>query len=97
MAHSRCKKVETDEQPPRSKALGIVMFLALVNRLCQSHPTIERWDKFRYDVLPDELADCRVALERMVIRDVATLMTNRKSVSSLTISDYTLTNERVDA
>lgn len=68
----------------------------LVKRLLQRYSVIPNWDFFRYDVLPEELAPFRVAIERMMIRDFATLMTNRKGIESLHVSNYTLVNERID-
>ncbi len=68
----------------------------LVKRLLQNYPTIPNWDYFRYDVLPDELAPFRVMIERMVIRDFATLMSNNKDIKTISISDFKLTNEKID-
>ena len=45
----------------------------LVSRLNQDHPTIPKWNYFRYDILPDEIANHRKAFERMLIRDFASL------------------------
>jgi hypothetical protein len=52
----------------------------LIGRLIQQHPSIPRWDYFRYDVLPPSLAPFRVALERMVIRGFAAVLKNRAGV-----------------
>ena len=68
----------------------------LVKRLLQNYPTIPNWDYFRYDVLPDELAPFRAMIERMVIRDFATLMSNNKDIKTISISDFKLTNEKID-
>lgn len=69
----------------------------LIKRLLQSHPTIPDWDFFRYDVLPPELEAHRVALDRMLIRDFATVLKNKREVSSKEISNYELANDKVDA
>lgn len=54
-------------------------------------------DFFRYDVLPDSLAPFRVDLERMVIRDFAALLDNKRGVDSeISISDYRLMNDKID-
>ena len=37
-------------------------------------------DYFRYNVLPAELAPFRVALERMLIRDFASVLKNKKEI-----------------
>ncbi len=68
----------------------------LISRLHQDHSMIKNWDYFRYNVLPDELASHRVALERMLIRDMATLLHNKKDIDSLKVSEYRLVNERID-
>jgi len=70
---------------------------SLVERLSQPYVTIRNWDCFRYDVLPDELADLRVTLERMMIRSFATVFENSKNVETLDLSSYKLVNERIDS
>ena len=35
-------------------------------------------------------------IERMVIRDFATLMSNNKDIKTMSISDFKLTNEKID-
>lgn len=69
----------------------------LIKRLLQPHSSIPDWNFFRYDVLPTELALYRVALERMLIRDFASVLKNKRQVPSREISDYELANDKVDA
>ena len=68
----------------------------LVKRLNQSHPTIENWNFFRYNVLPPSLDTQRLMLERMIIRDMAAIFANKKVGDSVEISDYSLVNDKVD-
>jgi hypothetical protein len=68
----------------------------LVSRLSQPHPSIPKWDFFRYSVLPDVLGPFRVALERMLIRDLAGLLPNKKGIPSMLIDGFGLANDRVD-
>lgn len=67
-----------------------------MKRLLQPYSCIPNWNFFRYDVLPAELAPYRVALERMLIRDFAAVLKNKRQVPSHELSDYELTNEKVD-
>ena len=57
----------------------------LVARLRQEHPSIPDWDYFRYNVLPDEVAPHRTALERMIIKDFASVMENKEGADSIKI------------
>lgn len=68
----------------------------LVKRLSQPYPSIPHWEYYRYNVLPNELAPFRLALERMVIRDLAALLPNKKQIPYRSISNCTLVNEKVD-
>jgi hypothetical protein len=67
----------------------------LIERLTQEHPSIPNWEYFRYDVLPDELFNHRVAIERMLIRDYASLLNNNR-LESIGISEFKLVNDKVD-
>jgi hypothetical protein len=71
--------------------------LDLVKRLLQPHSSIPDWNFFRYDVLPPELAPYRVALERMLIRDFAAVLKNKRDLPSMDIANCELTNDKVDA
>jgi hypothetical protein len=68
----------------------------LVKRLLQPHPSIPDWDYFRYDVLPFVLDPYRVALERMLIRDFAAIISNETGIECREIRGYVLANDRVD-
>jgi len=68
----------------------------LVKRLLQKYSVIPDWDFFRYDLLPNELAQFRVDLEEMLIRAFETIMKNKKKVSFVNVSDYELANEKID-
>lgn len=65
----------------------------LVDRLKSQHSTIPNWNFFRYSVLPDEVAPHRKTLERMLIRDFASLLNDCPE----RISTYRLTNDKVDS
>jgi len=69
----------------------------LIKRLSQKYRAIPDWDYFRYDVLPDELIEFRVTLERMLIRSFATVLPNRKGIKSLEPGSYSLANEKIDS
>ncbi|MGD0449920.1 MAG: GIY-YIG nuclease family protein [Candidatus Bathyarchaeia archaeon] len=67
----------------------------LVDRLRQEHSSIPSWDYFRYNVLPDELFHHRKTFERMAIRDFASIL-NNGSFLALSLSEYKLTNDKID-
>ena len=68
----------------------------LIGRLTQPHSSIPHWDYFRYSVLPDHLAEFRLSLERMLIRDLAAMIPNKKGVGCIPITDYKLANDKID-
>lgn len=68
----------------------------LVKRLRQDHTSISKWDYFRYDVLPNEIASRRKTFERMMIRDFASVLDNEGDIDSFNISEYKLTNSKID-
>jgi hypothetical protein len=68
----------------------------LVKRLLQPHPSIPDWDYFRYDVLPPALDPYRVALERMLIRDFAAVLSNTTGIGFRDIGAHALANDKVD-
>jgi len=68
----------------------------LIKRLAQPHITIPNWDFFRYSALPTELAQYRVAIERMLIRAFAAVLKNKKAISWRAIHERELANDRVD-
>ena len=81
----------------KNKLLYVGEAQDLVKRLSQTYPTIKDWDYFRYNVLPDKLAPYRVVLERMMIRDFASVLKNKKDVKCISISEYSLANDKIDA
>ena len=68
----------------------------LIRRFNAGHPTINEWDYYRYDVLPLMPKKQRVAFERMLIRLFASVLRNKREVSTMAISNYRLTNEKID-
>ena len=68
----------------------------LIRRFNAGHPTINEWDYYRYDVLPPMPKKQRVAFERMLIRLFASVLHNKREVPTMAISNYRLTNEKID-
>jgi hypothetical protein len=70
----------------------------LIKRFSQGHKVISEWDYYRYDVLPDSLAEHRLGIERMEIRSFASLLkcASKEDMTRMDISGYTLVNEKVD-
>ena len=68
----------------------------LVQRFRAGHPSISNWNFYRYDVLPEELRESRAALERMVIRNFAAVLPNKRSVRTMKISEFRLANDKID-
>jgi hypothetical protein len=68
----------------------------LLSRLSQPHSLIEGWNYFRYDVLPDSLSKFRVDIERMMIRDLASVFTNERGVQNLLGTEFRLVNKKID-
>lgn len=68
----------------------------LVKRLRQGHPSIPKWGYFRYNILPNVLASRRKTFKRMIIRDLASLLENKGGIHSFKISEYKLTNDKID-
>lgn len=69
----------------------------LVRRLNSRYKTIPNWDFFRYDLLPLELAPYRVTIERMLIRQFASIMENTKDIDTLDTQTYRLVNKKIDS
>jgi len=70
----------------------------LKNRLRpNSHPEIKDWNYYRYSQLPIELDPYRVDIERMLIRDMASIFSNNKDINSISLSDYKLVNKKIDS
>ena len=73
----------------------------LVTRFNQGHTTIKNWTHFKYSVLPyvgtkKENSEIREAVERMLINNLASVFINTQSIQSMNISNYTLTNKKID-
>ena len=68
----------------------------LIKRLNTRYKSIPDWDFFRYDVLPNELANYRITIERMLIRQFASIMKNTKDIKTLNTQTYRLVNEKID-
>jgi hypothetical protein len=69
----------------------------LIRRLKAGHPSILKWDFYRYDLLPPLNKQQRVALERMMIRTFATVLKNNKGVKTMDISGFSLANDKIDS
>lgn len=69
----------------------------LANRFKQSRHEIPGWTHYRVDQLPPDFDDkMRITLERMMIRSLASLLNSSVGIDSMQISEFTLTNKRVD-
>ena len=55
----------------------------------------DRSDSPKYAVLPPELGKYRLAIERMLIRDLAALLDNKQGIKTISISDYSLANRKI--
>ena len=68
----------------------------LIKRLSQEYTLIKQWNYYRYDVLPSELNEYRVTIERMLIRSYAAMLASTKEVPSLGVAGYRLVNLKID-
>jgi hypothetical protein len=68
----------------------------LVPRLRRGHSLIPRWDYYRYDMLPSVLAPFRLQLERMLIRDIESLIGAAAEDLPKPLSQVRLVNLRID-
>jgi hypothetical protein len=78
----------------KAKLLYIGEAASLVDRLRQDHLSIPKWNYFRYNVLPNEIAPHRKAVERMLIKDLATIFLQSPDIE--VVSKYKLTNDKID-
>jgi hypothetical protein len=69
----------------------------LTERFRAEYKVIPRWNYYRYDQLPKMERCQRVALERMMIRALASLLPNKAGIPTQGISDYRLVNDKIDA
>jgi len=56
----------------------------------------KKWEYYRYDKLPNSLENYRLEIERASIRAFASVLKNKKDISTMNISNYSLTNSRID-
>jgi hypothetical protein len=68
----------------------------LIKRFDNGHPDIKNWNFYRFNVLPSSLLKYRLEIERMIIRDLASMLTNKQSVQNIVISEYRLANRKID-
>jgi len=72
--------------------------ISLKQRLSGKRPEIPGWTHFRYDVLPTSLSQNRVDIERMVIRQLASLFINKKDLHlNGSITNFKLVNKKIDS
>lgn len=70
----------------------------LAKRNSGERPEIPDWTHYRVDTLPPEFnKEMRLTIERLTIRSMASLIKNGQGIESKNISDYTLTNKRIDS
>jgi predicted GIY-YIG superfamily endonuclease len=80
-----------------NKLIYIGEAVDLVRRFNAGHKEIPNWDFYKFNLLPQELAEHRLTIERMSIRDMAALLENKSEIGTFSISDYKLANKRIDA
>ncbi len=68
----------------------------MVKRFNAHHAGKNTWTHYKYNVLPDSLAPYRVVIERMLIRDMASIFENNQNINSIKVSEYKLTNLKID-
>lgn len=81
-----------------NKLIYVGEALELIPRLKTNYKNIPHWTHFRYDALPpDTPTKIRVAIERMLIRDFASILPNDQDIKTVSISDYKLVNIKIDS
>lgn len=71
---------------------------SLLKRLSGKRSEIPNWTHYRFDSLPNGLTkQQRVAIERLLIRAFASFLPNKKGVDSMNVSDFKLTNKKIDS
>lgn len=81
----------------KNKKLYIGESKELIPRLKSHIKNYSKWTHYRYDVLPlGTTTKERVAIEKMLIRSYATILKNKRSITTMNISDYELFNEKID-
>jgi hypothetical protein len=82
----------------KNKKIYIGEAESLNNRLKPIRKEIEEWDFYRFDCLPMGLTKTqRVAIERLIIRTFASFFENKKGISTKNVSEYTLSNDKIDS
>ena len=80
-----------------NKLIYIGEAIDLVRRFNSGHKEIPEWDFYKFNLLPQELAEHRLTIERMSIRDMAAFLENKSEIGTFSISDYKLANKKIDA
>ena len=83
-----------------NKQLYVGMAENLTKRVTENRPEIPKWTHYRYDVLPSAFDEkIRHAIEKMVIRAMASLLKNQpvsgNSIDSIEFSEYVLVNKQI--
>jgi hypothetical protein len=68
----------------------------MIRRFNSGHPDIKEWTHYKYNVLPDSLTSFRLSIERMLIRDMASILNNKQNISTFKISEFSLANRKID-
>ncbi len=75
------------------------IYVGKANRLGQrvrpGRPEIPGWDRFRYDVVRPQYAHLLGRIEENAIRTFASILRNKKGLSSLRVGGYTLANRNI--
>ncbi len=70
----------------------------LAKRRSGESPEIPNWTHYRVDVLPPDFnKEMRLQIERLMIRTLASLIPNSQGIESQKISDFILTNKKIDS
>ena len=69
---------------------------ALIPRFRRGHELIPDWNYYRYSALPQPLAEHRLQLERMIIRDLDAVFGETAAALPVAISNFKLVNLRID-
>jgi hypothetical protein len=80
----------------KKKLLYVGEAKSLKKRFNSGHPDINGWDYYKYNVLPSNLSEYRLSIERMLIRDMASILENKQDIQYIKISDYKLANRKID-
>lgn len=67
----------------------------LSDRVKPGRVEIPGWNKFRYDIIRPQYAHFLSRIEENTIRTFASILKNKRGLSTLAIGDYTLTNKSI--